>query len=194
MKYTQRQMQIIETAIELVAKGGIQELTIKNVAAAIGISEPAIYRHFESKMAILVAIQEFFSSERLLFFSKVLDDTTAAQEKITRIMEHHFSTFSEKPALAAVMFSEELFQNDRRLAGMVMEIMDQSRAALTDIVTNGQSTSDIRADIPAGDVVTMIMGSLRLIVKNWHLHKHSYDLRRAGQSFMKSLETILAAQ
>lgn len=99
----------------------------------IGISEPAIYRHFESKMSILVAIHIFFSSENKRFFSKVLLDETTVLEKITQIMEHHFTSFSAKPALAAVIFSEEIFQNEQRLADMVLEIMNQSRAAITTV-------------------------------------------------------------
>ena len=46
MKLTKRQNEIIDTALNLTASGGIQNLTIKNLADALGITEPAIYRHF----------------------------------------------------------------------------------------------------------------------------------------------------
>ena len=189
--FSKRQTQIIESAIELIARGGIQELTIKNIATEIGISEPAIYRHFESKQEILVAIQNLFAGEKRLFFSRILGDETVALDKIKRIMEHHFLSFSAKPALAAVMFSEEIFQNDQRLAGMVLEIMNQSRSAITQIIEEGQLSSTIRADIPAKDLVTIIMGSLRLTVKTWQLNKCTYDLIEAGQAFLQSIRKIL---
>ena len=52
--YTDRQNQIIQESIQLIAQKGIQGLTIKNISKAIGFSEPAIYRHFENKNDIYV--------------------------------------------------------------------------------------------------------------------------------------------
>ena len=53
MKLTKRQNEIIDTALNLTASGGIQNLTIKNLADALGITEPAIYRHFKNKSEIV---------------------------------------------------------------------------------------------------------------------------------------------
>jgi AcrR family transcriptional regulator len=42
-----RQKEIIEVSLALIAENGIQGLTIKNLAKRIGFSESAIYRHYE---------------------------------------------------------------------------------------------------------------------------------------------------
>ena len=54
--HTERQQEIIGNALDLINEKGIQGLTIKNLANRLGITEPAIYRHFENKIQILVAI------------------------------------------------------------------------------------------------------------------------------------------
>ncbi|MCK5675079.1 MAG: helix-turn-helix transcriptional regulator, partial [Spirochaetales bacterium] len=46
---TKRQRQIIDISINIISERGIQDLTMKNLSSQLGISEPAIYRHFESK-------------------------------------------------------------------------------------------------------------------------------------------------
>ena len=51
---TKRQEEITKEAIKLISEKGIQGLTIKNLSKRIGISEPAIYRHFEGKTDILL--------------------------------------------------------------------------------------------------------------------------------------------
>lgn len=190
-KYTDRQLQIVDTSIELIAEGGIQELTMKRLSGRIGISEPAIYRHFESKSAILEAIQSFFSDEKRSVFTEVLTAERSGIEKILKVIESHFLIFSQKPAMAAVIFSEEIFQNDQRLANMVSTIMEQSRQMLLQIVSAGQANKTIRADIPAEHLITIIMGSLRLIVKKWYLSKYKFDLHAEGLSFSGSLRKIL---
>ena len=51
---SERQLQIIEESIKLIDNKGIQGFTIKNLSKEIGISEPGIYRHFESKFVFFI--------------------------------------------------------------------------------------------------------------------------------------------
>ncbi|MBN1602625.1 MAG: TetR/AcrR family transcriptional regulator [Chitinispirillaceae bacterium] len=190
-KYTERQLQIIDTAIKLIAEGGIQEFTMKHLAVRIGISEPAIYRHFENKTAILEAIQSIFAKEKREFFDKIIISGMSGIEKILRIIESHFLTFSQKPAMAAVIFSEDIFQNEPRIAEIAASIMEQSRRELLRIITDGQAKGSLRGDIPAEHIVILIMGSLRLIVKKWNISRHGFDLVSEGRLFFESLKKIL---
>jgi len=48
-------------------------LTIKNLAKKIGITEPAIYRHFDSKIHILITILDLFKKNNELIFSNELN-------------------------------------------------------------------------------------------------------------------------
>ena len=48
-----RQQQIVYAARKLIFKYGSEHLTVKRIAAEVGISEAAIYRHFTSKKSIL---------------------------------------------------------------------------------------------------------------------------------------------
>ena len=60
MNFSERQIQIIEAATKRIDKYGIQELTTKNLAADIGLSEAALYRHFKSKNDILLGMLSYF--------------------------------------------------------------------------------------------------------------------------------------
>jgi len=51
-----RKSQIINKATELFSKEGYDKVTIKNLAVACGITEPALYRHFKSKEGIYCAV------------------------------------------------------------------------------------------------------------------------------------------
>ena len=67
---TDRQQEIIDTSLEIISTIGIQGLTIKNLSKRIGISEPAIYRHYENKISILLAILDYFKSSGEQMFRK----------------------------------------------------------------------------------------------------------------------------
>lgn len=51
-----RTAQIIKEAGRLFSRNGYEKVTIKQIADECGVTEPAIYRHFESKEAIYVAV------------------------------------------------------------------------------------------------------------------------------------------
>jgi AcrR family transcriptional regulator len=53
---TARREQLLDTAAELFARLGYARATTAELAKAAGVTEPIIYRHFESKKALFVAL------------------------------------------------------------------------------------------------------------------------------------------
>ena len=62
-EFTDRQIEIMEAATNRISKYGIQNLTIKTLAEDIGLSEPALYRHFKSKMKFYWACWNIFKKK-----------------------------------------------------------------------------------------------------------------------------------
>ncbi len=54
---------ILEEALKLFSEKGIKETTIRDIAKAVGITEGAIYRHFESKDQIVYELFDTYSSQ-----------------------------------------------------------------------------------------------------------------------------------
>jgi len=189
--FTERQQEIINISIRLIAEKGIQQLTIKNISKSLGISEPAIYRHFESKLDILLAILSYFKNNSQNTIKRIHAVDSLAIEKIEMMFLTHFKKFIEKPALAAVIFSEELFQNDKRLSKQIAEIMKLSQEAMSTLIEKGQSNNEIRKDIPEEQLSLIIMGALRLIVKKWKLSNFAFNLEKEGPKLWKSIKKVI---
>ena len=58
MKRPDRKTQILTEASRLFSTEGFDRVTVKHLAEAVGISEPALYRHFSSKEAVYDAVLE----------------------------------------------------------------------------------------------------------------------------------------
>ena len=63
MELTKRQKEIINTSSDLIATGGIQNFTMKSLSKDIGISEPAIYRHFIVNYGLKVTSYSMYRSK-----------------------------------------------------------------------------------------------------------------------------------
>lgn len=186
--FTNRQKEIIDVSIQLISEGGIQALTIKNMSENIGISEPAIYRHFDSKMDILLGILSYFKNNTKAILNKITDSEASTIEKLKLIFLEHFKQFTQNPAMAAVIFSEEIFQNDKRLSDEVFSIMKLNQDKILSIIKEGQKKDQIRSDVSKEQLVLIITGTLRLVVTKWRLSDFSFDLQTEG---IKSWNTLI---
>ena len=62
---TDRRTQILDTAAELFAARGYHGVSVADLGAACGISGPALYKHFDSKQAMLAEMLVSISEELL---------------------------------------------------------------------------------------------------------------------------------
>ena len=186
-----RQKEIIDVSLHLIAESGIQGLTIKNLAKKIGFSESAIYRHYENKIQILVAILNFFKENTERLYASELNADGDALTKINHLLFNQFKIFSASPSLVAVISSEELFRNEAILMEKVSEIMNNNFDTLTQIIKSGQEKGKLRADIGAEHLAVVIMGSLRLFVKQWHMSNYAFNLTEKGNELSNSIKILV---
>jgi len=186
-----RQQEIVNVSLDLIAESGIQGLTIKNLAGRIGFAESAIYRHYENKIQILVAILNYFEKNSEQFFKAELNLDIDAVSKIEHVFLNHFRTFSAKPSIIAVIFSEEIFRNEPVLLEKVAGIMKSNSNYLKSIIQTGQEKGELRTDIEPAHLSIIIMGSLRMFIKLWQISNHSFDLAIKGAEFVSSMKTLI---
>lgn len=87
-----RKQQIIEQATKLFASEGYDKVTTKKLAAACGVTEPALYRYFDSKEliydSVLDALEEKLKCESLYSELEKVEDV---EELLARIGGHLLS-------------------------------------------------------------------------------------------------------
>lgn len=189
--HTERQQEIISTALDLISEKGIQGLTIKNLSKRLGISEPAIYRHFENKIQILAALLDLLKKNTNVIFEAEFNSDEPAVRKIERLFEKHFKSFAEMPSLTSVVFSEEIFRNEEILIGKIAEVIEHNNQTLLNILKEGQERNEIRADIDVSHLVIFIMGALRLFVKKWQFSGFSFNLEKEGSKLVTSIKYLI---
>lgn len=191
---TERQQEIVSTALDLISEKGIQGLTIKNLSKKLGITEPAIYRHFENKIQILITLLDLLKKNTSVIFEEELSSDKSAVLKVGRLFEKHFKSFAEMPSLASVVFSEEMFRNEEKLTDKISEVIETNNKTLLAILKQGQQKNEIRSDIDAEHLVIFIMGALRLFVKKWQFAKFTFDLQKEGNKLIQSVKQLIKRQ
>jgi hypothetical protein len=187
-EFTARQKEIINASLEIIAESGIQSLTIKNISKKIGLVESAIYRHYESKTQILIAVLDSISEQPK---SNEIKETDSVFGILEKKLGHHFRTFNEKSVLVSVVFAEDLFQNEPTLVEKTRLKVEKSISDLSALIQKGQQSGEIRSDINPETVSVMINGSVRMLVKQWKMAEYSFDLIQRGKDLISSFKLIL---
>ncbi len=191
MRSEERKKEIIDKSIELISKKGLHGFTIKNLSKQVGISEPALYRHFRNKYDILKSILLFFKKDS----QDLVDDVKSWQvnwsTKIKLFFMGHLERLSTNHAYSTAIFAEDVFKSEKKLSRYVSEIMDINSETMLEFIKYGQSSGEFRTDLPPEHLAILVMGPMRLIVKRWYHSDYSFNLQKKGEKLYQTISKIL---
>jgi AcrR family transcriptional regulator len=137
---SRRREQILAAAAELFARRGFHGVGIDDIGAAVGISGPALYRHFRSKDAMLGEMLTSISEFLLAGGQRKLAEHDGPAEALPELVRFHVDFALDNPALITVQERDlaNLAEPDRRtvraLQRRYVEIwVDSIRANLAEV-------------------------------------------------------------
>lgn len=186
--FSDRQIEIMEAATQRIDHYGIQELTIKNLSSDIGVSEAALYRHFKSKNEIMLGLLTYFMQE---MSQRVMDiiskEGKTPVERLRGVFSSQLKTFTQKPAIVSVIFSEGIFRFNKKLSSTVSDLMDMMHDLIDSIIKEGQDDGSISNLVGHSTLATIILGSMRITVLKWKISGHTSDLIKDGNSVLNGI-------
>lgn len=185
----QRQDMIIDEAINIIHNGGYQSLSIRELAKQVKISEPAIYRHFLNKEDIILGIMNRMVDFDHLLEREILKQKTA-QDKIRHFILFHFDFLEKKKEMTSVLFAEDMFDQSDILRQKLMFIIQKRKNLLGSILQESSKKGEV-ADVNHKDLLSLILGLIRMIVLEWRLSNFSFSLFDRGKSIVKMLDKLV---
>lgn len=157
-----RRRQIVEAALRLLADEGLGAVTTRRIAARLGLTEGALFRHFESKQAILMAGLDHLEA---LMFPEAPGDTVQADGDPLVALEAFFyqrvALVAGPLALGHLVFSEQLIHatgdaGRRRVAAWQARSVAFVRGRLEALAAQGR----LRPDLPPEALVPVVQGQV----------------------------------
>jgi AcrR family transcriptional regulator len=195
INFSDRQIEIMEAATQRIDHYGIQELTIKNLASDIGVSEAALYRHFKSKNEIMLGLLTYFMQE---MSQRVMDiiskEGKTPVERLRGVFSSQLKAFTQKPAIVSVIFSEGIFRFNKKLSSTVSDLMDMMHDLIDSIIKEGQDDGSISNLVGHSTLATIILGSMRITVLKWKISGHTSDLIKDGNGVLNGILKMIQKQ
>lgn len=185
----QRQDMIIDEAINIIHSSGYQSLSIRELAKQVKISEPAIYRHFLNKEDIILGILNRMMDFDHLLEKDILKQKTT-QDKIRHFILFHFDFLEKKKEMTSILFAEEMFDQSDILKQRLIFIIQKRKNLLNTILQESRVNGEI-VEIDNKDLISIILGLIRMIVLEWRLSNFTFSLTERGKSIIKTLDKLI---
>lgn len=166
-----RRQQILEVlATELETKPG-SRITTASLAAALGVSEAALYRHFASKAKMFDALIDFAEESVFGLANRVLEENPDGLIRCGLLCELLLRFAERNPGIARVLMGDILVGEHERLRARVAQFFDrletQLRVVLRDsLLGDGNKPDRAAVNAAASLLVATVTGRIAQFVRS----------------------------
>ncbi len=104
----ERRLQIIDAARALFGEGGLAQVSMRNIARHVGITQAAIYQHFEDKEAILFAIADGYFAQLIERMRQHLSDDMPPLDRLRAMMRGYIEAGLARPEEYRLVFMTDI--------------------------------------------------------------------------------------
>jgi len=154
-----RQGQIKKAVLEIISTEGIGKLSTRNLAAKIGVTEGALFRHFSSKKEIMLAILNDVKNELLVEQERITySSSLTAEQKLFDFLCRHITYLIENKGITILLFSEAAHMNEPLLKKGLREILLTQKEYISRIIKQGMNEGVWDKSLNVENVATLYMG------------------------------------
>ena len=181
----ERKKEIVETAIRLAAECGPDRLTTESLAKEIGISQPAIFRHFPAKSDIWEAVGQRIC--HLMGQSGEVVDSNGPTDRLRKMVQNQLVFIESTPAVPAILFSRELHSENEKLRAVFAMLMDTRRKKLAVLITKGIEAGEFDKNINPDDAAYLVLALIQGLAMRWSLNNRNFDFVNEGSKMLDVL-------
>lgn len=182
---SQRQYEIIQAAGKLLIEKGVKGLTTKNLAAEMGFSESALYRHFKNKEDIIVFLLEFLKQNIEQRLTEIAYSSANPTEKLSQIFNSQFAYFSQNQHFIVAVLSEGLIDDNTKITQSIWSIFHFKSQLLSQLIEQAKQAGEITKQISTSDILHILLGSFRLMMFKWKMTQFGFNLSEQGSALMQ---------
>ena len=167
----ERRVQILQTLAAMLELPGADRVTTAALAAKLGVSEAALYRHFASKAQMFEGLIEFIESSVFTLVNQIHERDAQPAVQVQQMLTVLLQFAEKNPGMARVMVGDALvFENERLLARMNQffeRFESQLRQSLRGRAEEaGSTTPTVDANAQASVLTAFAVGRLQRFARS----------------------------
>ncbi len=180
-----RKAEIIEATLRLADKHGPDRLTTETIADAVGLTQPAIFRHFPKKQDLWEAVAARIGSMMELRWQKTQLGDAPATDRIRALIGAQLRLIQSTPAIPAILFSRELHTKNKGLRTAFFGLMSRFHRLIAGLVTQACRDGEMRCGLDPDDAAYLVIGLVQGLAMRWSISGRNFDLTEEGRRLLE---------
>ena len=183
----ERRLQILQTLAAMLQEPKPEKITTAALAARVGVSEAALYRHFASKAQMYEGLIEFIEQTLLGLIARITADTPSPAAQVEAILGMLLNFAEKNPGMTRVLIGDALVNENERLQKRINQLHDRIEAQLRQCLRFcGDRQAELSA--PLANLLQCV------VVGRWHQFAKSGFIRAPGGDIQLLLSRLLGVQ
>lgn len=168
-------------------------ITTTDIAQSVGVTQGALFKHFENKEAIWLAAMEWVRENLLHEIQTAAAASPEPLQALRKVFDAHVGFVSHHPGVPRLIFHELQQPADSPLKESVRGLMKSYRQLLLNLIKQAIQAEQCDPDLDAPAAATLFVGIMQGLVMQSMLSGHVSTLRseapRVFDLYLRSLRT-----
>jgi TetR/AcrR family transcriptional regulator len=188
-----RQAELVAAALALAAERSPANVTTADLAQAVGITQGAVFRHFESKEAIWLAVIDFAHQDLLARLQAAAATQALPLAALRAVFMAHVDFVVEQPGVPRVIFQELQHPEDTPLKARVRGLMQAYRTLLAGLLERAQAAWQLAPGTDLKAAAVLFIGSVQGLVMQSLLSGQVGAVRALAPAVFELFQQAIAA-
>ncbi len=180
-----RRQEIVRAALRLAAELGPDRVTTGHLAEAVGLTQPAIFRHFPTKADIWAAVGDEIAAH--MKTGQQEEQPGPPGVRLRALISRQLGFIARTPAVTAILFSRELHAENEVLRAHFAAVMAERRARFARLLGRQMEAGEIRPAMGAEDAAAVLLAMIQGLAMRWSLERQGFDLKAEGERLIFAL-------
>lgn len=152
-----RPEQIVDAALELLASVPVDKLSTRAVAKQVGVSQPALFRHFRSRDEILAAVVVRVTDRLRQGVHRILDGDVDPMAAVAELAGVLFNVAREHPGVPALFLHDSSGGPDTCYRRPLKELVGMPTALVGELVESASRNGQLPRSVDASGAGTLFV-------------------------------------
>ena len=184
-----RKLQILQTLATMLEDPKGEKVTTAALAARLGVSEAALYRHFASKAQMFEGLIEFIETTVFGLINEISARETSGLRQVRSIIAMLLEFAQTNKGMTRVLIGDALVNENERLQERINQLIERIEASLKQsfrvAATDGELADGFDSGARAALVVAFVVG-------RWHRFAKSGFRKAPAEALEVQLPTLVA--
>ena len=152
-----RAQEILQALARMLEISKGQRITTAALAAELGVSEAALYRHFPSKTRMFEGLIDFIEETIFGRISSILNDDSSTVDQCYRILTLVLAFSEKNPGITRILNGDALTGETEQLHKRVAQFYHRLESQLKQLLREAQIRDGLKVEIAIGTAVNLLV-------------------------------------